>query len=94
MKGFSKEVKTAVRDGQHGYCAYCTNKIDDFHHMVANTKTNQKLFPLFLQSIFNCKGLCRYCHEVNKSHYHISLDMAREYEEYLRGLKPGETWTR
>jgi 5-methylcytosine-specific restriction endonuclease McrA len=95
MKGFSKEVREAVVRSQHGYCDLCANKERlEVHHRVPNTKTNNKLFPLFLHSIFNAIALCYGCHTYKKHEYNISLDKAREYEEYLRGLKPGETYTK
>ena len=85
MKGFSKEVREAIDRGQRGYCAAegCTKPIDDYHHMLHNTKTNRKLFPKFINSIWNCVGLCREDHQ-NLSHlWSISEDMAREYESAL-----------
>jgi len=87
---FSECVRELVMEGQHGYCAAqgCTNPIQDFHHRLANTKTNRKLFPLFLQSVFNCCGLCHlHHHDKSLAQFKISYDMARAYEQYLRESK-------
>ena len=88
-KGFSKDVKESVRRGQNGYCYFCTERIRDFHHMLHNTATNRSLFPLFINSIFNCVGLCRACHSLrqNENGAKVTEDMAREYEEALRLAK-------
>ena len=83
MKTFSKEVREAVARGQRGYCYLCTNKIDDFHHKLSNTKTYNKMFPKFIHSIWNCVGICRRCHEQEKHVFNLPLDLVREYEAEL-----------
>ena len=89
-EGFSRETKESVDRAQHGYCRLCDRRIADFHHRVHNTATNRKLFPVFIQSIFNCVGLCRQCH-THKTHLvSILLDEAVEYEQALRELKGDE----
>lgn len=84
---FPKETCEAVRRGQNGYCMVCTKKIDEFHHRVANTATNRKLFPVFISSIFNCVGLCRTCHIYKTNKVNITEDMAREYEQALQMIE-------
>ena len=81
---FSKETREAVMRGQCGYCANCLKRVTDFHHRVHNTTANRKLFPTFMDSIFNCVGLCRDCHIHYSDKFGIGLDMAREFEEALR----------
>ena len=87
QEGFSMETKRAIARGQHNYCAGCEKKIVDIHHKVHNTATNRKLFPLFIQSVFNGVGLCRRCHQDSAEVFCISLDMAVEYEQELSLLK-------
>ena len=84
---FSTETRNSIARGQQGYCYLCTNKIDDIHHKVHNTETNRKLFPTFINSIFNGVGLCRQCHQDRFSECDITLDMAVEYEQALQVLE-------
>ena len=83
---FSSETRRLIEQGQHGVCHLCLNPIRDFHHKIPNTKTNRKLFPKFIQSIFNAVGLCRGCHvnRIKDPAVRLSLDMARAYEEWLQ----------
>ena len=83
-KTFSKTTRELVRDAQHGRCDHCSsNAITDYHHRVPNTKTNNRLYPYFLHSIFNCVGLCRNCHDNCKHNYNILPDMAMAYNVWL-----------
>lgn len=87
---FSIGVIQAVQYSQNGYCACkdCVEKIVDFHHVVPNTKSNQKKFPLFLQSPFNCRGLCRGCHDSERMYeFKITDKQVQMYEYYLQKLK-------
>lgn len=90
MNHFSDGVKQAEYDAHNGYCRIenCGQKIDDYHHRFPNTKVNQKLFPLFLQSIFNCAGICRHHHQRHTMVPGLKITEAetRIYEEYLRCL--------
>lgn len=85
--GFNRDVKEAVARAQYGYCRYCTAAIIEFDHIVPNTKTNRALFPIFLQSPFNCAGVSRNCHELKSivmmKHMRISYEEAMMYEAYL-----------
>jgi len=84
-KPFSDEIMHAVFDAQNGMCAAtgCYNPIKDFHHCKPNTKTNNKLYPLFVPSIFNCKGVC-IGHHTNYAIWNITDALCRAYETYLR----------
>ena len=84
---FPKFIRELVQRGQHGYCALCTNYITDYHHKLFNTESNRKLFPIFINSIFNCAGLCRGCHDNMTWKFRVSHDMALAYEEWLREMK-------
>ena len=90
--GFTSEIRAAIFRAQHGRCKICVKQIQDCHHRLENTASNRKLFPLYLNSIFNGVGLCRDCH-VNKTHEpeirKPSLSEASEYENYLEELKNG-----
>ncbi len=85
FKGFSEELKQEVSTAQNGKCYLCTKPIVDYHHCLPNTEVNRKLFPAFLNSPFNCRGLCRHCHEQRKAELKISENEAAMYELYLTG---------
>lgn len=90
--GFPTEIKTAIFRAQNGKCKLCLKQMTDCHHRLENTATNRKLFPMYLNSIFNCVGLCRDCH-TNKTHEpeirKPLLSEVSEYESYLEGIKNG-----
>jgi len=83
-KPFPEHVKLAVMDAQHGKCAErdCYGKIVDFHHCKPNSKINNKLYPLFIPSIFNCKGCCRW-HREHYAQWNITDALCGTYEEWL-----------
>lgn len=86
-KTFSVEVKIRESEAHTGYCRIkgCVKKIHSFHHRLPNTKSNQKKYPLFLQSQFNIAGLCD-VHHINHSSTGIDITEreAAAYEEYLK----------
>ena len=85
-KGFSEETRQAVYGAQNGRCKICVEPIVDFHHKLPNTKINRKLFPLFINSVFNCAGLSRDCH-TNKSYlFKVTEKEAQMYENWLKKL--------
>lgn len=62
----------------------CTKLATDIHHIKQNTKTNRKLFPLFLESPFNKLPINNNCH-LNKSLPKSPSDlMCSVYEKYLK----------
>jgi len=87
METFSQEVRMAMFDVQNGYCAHegCYNKITSFHHKLPNYKRYQKKFPLFLNSPFNCVGLCQECHDQYPHLYRVTDKLAEVYERFLEG---------
>lgn len=94
MKGFPVNIQRQVFEAQNGMCAVlnCYNTIQDFHHRLPQNKTNRKLYPLFIDSPFNCVGLCRDCH-TNRSHlFRINDKLAQVYEDYLRNF--ADEWYR
>ena len=84
-KGFSEEVRKEICEAQRWVCFLCLNRIDDFHHKLSNTNANRKLFPRFLNSPFNCVGLCRGCHQDADIHQlmRIGIPLAAVYEHWL-----------
>jgi len=81
---FTNEVKTLMLNASNGYCQCnpaCLKKVSDFHHKLSNTKVNQKKFPLFLQSPFNCCPISRNCH-INRAPK-IRESLAMSYEKWL-----------
>lgn len=90
-KTFSEYVRTLVIEAQNGYCFIpgCHELINDMHHCVPNTEYNQKRFPLFLQSPFNCRGLCREHHDRYTEYecLEITFRQAEIYEEWLTKLQ-------
>ena len=82
---FSEEVRNDVLEFQNHICKLCYNRIDDFHHKLHNTELNRKLYPIYTQSIFNCVGLCRSCHDSGViSIFKVTPKEAGAYERYLK----------
>lgn len=86
---FSTEIREAIYGFTHGYCQIpnCTNEATELHHRLPNTISNQKKFPLFLQSPFNAFLICKHHHE-NYSLFKwlkITEKQAEIYEKYLNG---------
>jgi len=90
-KNFSDETKLSIFEAMNGYCCVkgCYNRIEDFHHKLHNFKSHQEKFPLFLQSVFNCAGACRDCHNDYAIHpeLNINVAIAELFENFLRELK-------
>ncbi len=91
MKTFSQQTRSlAVRIG-NGYCQCsvgCVKPAQELHHKLANTKVNQKLYPVFLQSIFNACPISRNCH-ASKPLPRVREHEAAIFEEYLTNLRKG-----
>jgi len=82
---FSPEVKQAIMQAQHNYCRVlnCCEPIHSIHHKLRNTAVNRKLYPKFIQSVFNAVGLCFSCHTNNTHLFNITDGEAKIYENYL-----------
>ena len=87
---FDKTTREQVSVAQGGYCKLCEKAIRDFHHKLHNTTANRKLFPLYIQSVFNCVGLCRQCHTDSSWKFNITELEAAMYEQALQELKDGK----
>lgn len=91
MKTFSKRTRELASRLCFGYCYVqnCHNKAQEMHHAIPNTLPNQKKFPLFLQSIFNCRFVCKNCHEQYSCFSELTLteNQAKIYEQWLKEFK-------
>lgn len=59
-------------------------KVTDMHHRLHNTKTNRKVFPLFINSVFNMWMVSNGLHLQHPSAGKVSLIVAQEIELRLR----------
>ena len=86
---FSEEVRESKLEVYSGMCCIdgCLKRAQDFDHGLPNTKANNKLFPLFMQSPFNCFPICREHHE-DKA-IKITYRLVAVYETYLRKIRIG-----
>ena len=80
------EVRELVFKAQHGFCKLCICHCTELHPRLPNTKTNRKLFPLFIDSPFNLCGMDKNCHESKKQEVAITEDEAVMYESYLKSI--------
>jgi hypothetical protein len=72
----------------HGYCRCspeCVEKADQAHHLLPKSKVNQRLYPLFVHSIFNICPIFNGCH-MTKPLPTIKPHEAEIYERYLQKL--------
>ena len=81
---FSKQLREEIFEAQNGRCLFCEKPITDFHHRLPNSEANRKLFPLFIQSVWNIVGLCRECHINEKHQFKVAFKLAAVYEHALR----------
>lgn len=91
MRKFQESVRKPMYAASNGYCQcsfFCSKKVTEFDHILPNTKPNNKRFPLFIQSPFNCMPINQSCHS-QKGKIPITLAMAEVYENYLQTLKKG-----
>lgn len=88
-KSFSDLMRRTVGEAQNWTCFRCLKPIASYHHRLENTEVNHKKFPIFLNSPFNCVGLCQECHDQKSHLFAISLRMAEVYETWLDRLRIG-----
>lgn len=82
---FSTSVREAALHASEGYCQCspdCVERATEFHHKLANTIVNRKLYKLFLQSVFNCCPIAHGCH-MTQPVPRIREKQAQAYESYL-----------
>jgi len=89
--GFDYQVRDIAFEMSNGFCQCskeCILPVTEFHHKLSNSKVNAQLYPLFINSIFNCCPINHNCH-LNKTPLpHISEREAKAYEEYLKLISP------
>ena len=89
-KTFSGDVREAILESYNYFCCVrgCTTPADEIHHALHNTELNNKKYPLFINSIFNARPVCKSCHDnyaLHKAELEINEKQAKVYEEYLKG---------
>jgi len=91
MNGFPDKTKEAMLEVCGWMCAIegCFNEVEQFHHIVPNTDINNKLWPLFIQSPFNCFPICSTCHMNKPLPKKPSERLIQVYEDYLSSLLYG-----
>jgi len=74
-------------------CAFdgCAEMATEIHHAGKhNTNANRKRWPLFVDSPFNKKPVCKTTHTLHPNFGAISDMQADIFEKYLRELKEGK----
>lgn len=87
--GFSQEVRDVMLEVSAGRCqcsSDCVLPVTEFHHMLSNSKVNRKLFPNFINSVFNCCPVNHDCH-MSGLVPKIPARLAEAYEWYLSQAK-------
>jgi hypothetical protein len=79
----TREIVAGMFNGFCGCTPDCTERASEIHHIVPNTKSNVKKFPLFINSPFNLIPVSRECHDT-KNIRTITLKQAQIYESYLQ----------
>lgn len=74
LKGFD-DVKTAIREQQHGKCLMCKNDIEHFHHIIPRSKGGSN-------TIQNQAGLCKKCH----AKVHTDAEFQAKFKDKKDGL--------
>lgn len=91
METFNSEVRENVLKAYNNYCGVegCFKPAIEFHHAIHNTEQNQKKYPLFIESPFNCRPICRYHHNAYGQFVELNITdrLAQVYEDYLQKLK-------
>lgn len=59
-------------------------RITELHHRAHKTKWNIEKFPLFIHSILNLAGYCKYYHVKDGSSLKITDYKCERYESFLR----------
>jgi len=86
---FSRDTREAVQAAQHFTSKIGNDPIEEFHHLVPNTLPNQKKWPIFLQSPFNCVGITHAEHDSSKIYTELRKITDKEadvYEAFLQKL--------
>jgi len=87
MKGFDPKTKEIMLEAYSWMCAMpgCFERVEHFHHVVPDTKINNKRWPLYIQSPFNCFPICSTCHMNKPLPVKPSERLIQLFEDYLNG---------
>jgi 5-methylcytosine-specific restriction endonuclease McrA len=86
---FSRETKEVMLEAYSWMCATkgCYEPIEQFHHIIPDDKVNNKLYPLYTQSPFNCFPICIGCHMNKPLPEKPSKRLIQLFEKYLTSLQ-------
>jgi 5-methylcytosine-specific restriction endonuclease McrA len=86
--GFSRETKEIMLEAYNYVCAWpgCFERVEHFHHIIPNDKVNNKLYPLYTQSPFNCFPICSTCHLNKPLPVKPQERLIKLFEDYLRSI--------
>lgn len=79
----NQELREMVFALTNGFCEKCTESGTEVHHKLSRSKLNLRLYPLFIDSIFNLQILC-YQHHHNEPLDKIRPEQAVVYENWLK----------
>jgi hypothetical protein len=89
--GFSAQTRELARRMYGATCCVhgCMEPATELHHALPNTVVNNKKYPLFTQSLLNCRPVCRTCHEAYTKHpeLRVTEHQARIWEIWLAATK-------
>lgn len=86
----NKDMKFLLTTAHGNYCKCsedCMKIATDIHHILPNTKTNRKKYPLFLESPFNKLPINNGCHLTKALPKKPNDLLCSIYEMYLTDLK-------
>ena len=79
------EVYENIMDCYGWRCYLCNAPAEEMHHRLAKHKWRKDKYPLFINSVFNLKPLCKKCHNSGKIYDIKITDREAElYEAYLK----------
>jgi len=86
----SESVGREVLGAYNYYCSCrdCCTPAIEIHHIKSNSIANNNRWPLFMQSPFNLKPICRACHDSEAIYqFKITDKVADMYENYLTEIR-------
>lgn len=88
MANFNTGIRAEMMEA-HGYRCSIDSRhpATQMHHIKPNTKVNQKLFPIYLQSPMNMFPICADCHLTKPLPKPPSDLQCHVIEKFLRKLK-------
>ena len=84
-------ARLSIYEAYGGYCCVegCHKQAEEAHHALPNTKVNQQKYPLFINSVFNVRPVCKEHHEHYTEHTELRINerVAAVYEQALKEVK-------